>query len=276
MARKSTSKGRPAPKARKVAAGKKKKAPKARAPSRSRPKARAASLKQTASKGRAATRAPAAPKSAAPRKAKRGKTASASARSGGPAPARPGAAEEPKAPGEGVESFQFKGKKTMISIKRVRPDPGDDAPETPAAPKTRPLKQRIAREDLKKLKTLLMDRVRALVGTIESEYQGARAGLLLTGDEGDLAANAAMSDLSLRLAETESRELREIQDALHKLEEGSYGICEATGLEINIRRLMAMPHARLSIEAQRKVEKEQIRYDEETEAWIITDEDEKP
>jgi DnaK suppressor protein len=44
--------------------------------------------------------------------------------------------------------------------------------------------------------------------------------------------------------------IREIDEALERIEEGSYGYCEETGEEIGIRRLEARPTATLSIEAQ--------------------------
>jgi DnaK suppressor protein len=180
--------------------------------------------------------------------------------------------------GEGVELIRFKGSKVVVSIKRVRPEvkKKEEAAEALQS-KVPPLSKRISREDLTLIKNTLVERRRALIGTLEAEYEGARESLSATGgDEADMAAGFAMSDLSLRLAEGESKELRDIEDALRKIEDGSFGICEATGKLIEIKRLRAIPHARLSIEAQRQVEMEQLRYDEESHAWIVTDEEEEP
>ena len=76
------------------------------------------------------------------------------------------------------------------------------------------------------------------------------------------------ADLSLRLAESESKELREIAVAMKKIQDGTYGICEATGSEIDVRRLRFLPSARLSLDAQRKLEAQQLHYDEQM-GWVL-------
>jgi DnaK suppressor protein len=177
---------------------------------------------------------------------------------------------------DGVDLIKFKGSKLVVSIKRVRPEvKKKEETAEDRETKVAPLSKRISKEDLKTIKEGLLERRRSLLGTIAAEYEGARESMSATGDEADMASGFAMSDLSLRLAETESRELRDIEDALHKFEDGTYGICEATGKEIEIKRLLKIPQARLCIEAQRQVETEQLRYDEESHAWIMTDEEEE-
>lgn len=49
--------------------------------------------------------------------------------------------------------------------------------------------------------------------------------------------------------------LRQIDRALEKIEENTYGICDVTGNEIPIRRLEAVPYATMTVEAQEKFEK---------------------
>lgn len=48
--------------------------------------------------------------------------------------------------------------------------------------------------------------------------------------------------------------LRQIDQALERIDEGSYGYCEESGEEIGIRRLQAQPMATLSIESQERLE----------------------
>ena len=74
------------------------------------------------------------------------------------------------------------------------------------------------------------------------------------GDEADRAMDAASTDLDLRLTEKESVELALIDEALGKVVEGTFGICEATGEYIEMERLMAIPYARFSIEHQKRQE----------------------
>ena len=59
------------------------------------------------------------------------------------------------------------------------------------------------------------------------------------------------------LAGNESGLLDEINDALQRIEDGTYGICEGTGEPIPKKRLEAFPAARYSVAYQSKLEKEQ-------------------
>ena len=54
--------------------------------------------------------------------------------------------------------------------------------------------------------------------------------------------------------------LAQIDEALQRLEDGSYGYCEETGEEIGLRRLQVYPLAHLSVEAQELLEKDGSRH----------------
>jgi len=75
------------------------------------------------------------------------------------------------------------------------------------------------------------------------------------GDVVDAALDSAQDEISSRLAEVESRELACIENALVRMKEGQYGICEACGNAIPMARLNALPYATLCIECQRESEK---------------------
>jgi len=51
--------------------------------------------------------------------------------------------------------------------------------------------------------------------------------------------------------------INKIDNAVSKIEEGTYGYCEETGEEIGLKRLMARPIASLTVEAQEKHEKQE-------------------
>ena len=135
-----------------------------------------------------------------------------------------------------------------------------------------PLAKRINKTDLRLIRKKLLGRRGELAGTLESiedEHLGTDENRTTSGgDEADQANNAQTADISLRLAETGARELQEIDAALGKLGDGSYGICEATGEPIGLPRLKYIPWIRLSLEAQEKVERNQLRYDE-SEGWVF-------
>lgn len=75
------------------------------------------------------------------------------------------------------------------------------------------------------------------------------------GDLVDHALDAAQDEISSQLAEVESRELAQIDNALERIRQGTYGICEVTGKPIPLARLQALPYATMCIEAQREMEK---------------------
>jgi RNA polymerase-binding protein DksA len=73
---------------------------------------------------------------------------------------------------------------------------------------------------------------------------------------GDAGTDASDRDLALRLLYLEQNTLVEIDEALRRIEEGTYGICEMSGEPIPIRRLEALPFARLTVECQSQIEKQ--------------------
>ena len=68
--------------------------------------------------------------------------------------------------------------------------------------------------------------------------------------------------LELRARDRERKLLKKIDEALRRIDEGSYGYCEETGEPIGIPRLLARPTATLSIEAQARRELKQKMYGE--------------
>ncbi len=62
-------------------------------------------------------------------------------------------------------------------------------------------------------------------------------------------------EMELNIASNENERIRLIDEALEKLEEGSYGDCVSCEGKIDIERLRAIPYARLCIECARESEK---------------------
>jgi DnaK suppressor protein len=61
--------------------------------------------------------------------------------------------------------------------------------------------------------------------------------------------------ISLEVSSKELSILRQIERALDKIEDGTYGICDLTGEEIPLARLEAIPYATMTVKAQEKFEK---------------------
>ncbi|MDR3623950.1 MAG: TraR/DksA family transcriptional regulator [Chlamydiales bacterium] len=61
--------------------------------------------------------------------------------------------------------------------------------------------------------------------------------------------------ISLEVTSKEYGLLRQIDRALEKIEEGTYGVCDITEEEIPLKRLEAIPYACMTVQAQEKLEK---------------------
>ena len=79
-------------------------------------------------------------------------------------------------------------------------------------------------------------------------------------DPNDRATQEEEFSLELRTRDRERKLIRKIDEALKRLEDGSYGYCLETGEEIGIKRLEARPVATLSIEAQERRERRERQY----------------
>ena len=84
----------------------------------------------------------------------------------------------------------------------------------------------------------------------------------LEADPTDQATIEEEYALELRARDRERKLLKKIDEALRRIDEGSYGYCEETGEPIGIPRLIARPTATLSIEAQSRREQKQKLYGE--------------
>jgi DnaK suppressor protein len=74
-------------------------------------------------------------------------------------------------------------------------------------------------------------------------------------DLADRATSETDRAIELRTRDRQRKLISKIEDALRRLEEGSYGYCEETGEPIGLSRLEARPIATLSVEAQERHER---------------------
>jgi DnaK suppressor protein len=75
------------------------------------------------------------------------------------------------------------------------------------------------------------------------------------GDVVDAAYDSTQDEISSQLAEVESRELANIENALERMKAGKYGLCEVCNGKIPMARLNALPYATMCIECQRELER---------------------
>jgi DnaK suppressor protein len=82
-------------------------------------------------------------------------------------------------------------------------------------------------------------------------------------DIADRASSETDRSLELRTRDRQRKLIAKIDEALQRIEEGSYGYCEETGEPIGVARLDARPIATLSLEAQERHERrERVHRDE--------------
>jgi DnaK suppressor protein len=82
------------------------------------------------------------------------------------------------------------------------------------------------------------------------------------GDEADRASRESEHGLELRTRDRYRKLQRKIEQALERIEDGTYGYCEDTGEPIGVARLKARPIATLTIDAQERREmKERVLAD---------------
>jgi len=74
-------------------------------------------------------------------------------------------------------------------------------------------------------------------------------------DIADRASSETDRSLELRTRDRQRKLISKIDDALRRIEDGSYGYCEETGEPITLARLEARPIATLSLEAQERHER---------------------
>jgi DnaK suppressor protein len=79
-------------------------------------------------------------------------------------------------------------------------------------------------------------------------------------DPNDRATQEEEFSLELRTRDRERKLIRKIDEALKRIDDGSYGYCLETGEEIGIKRLEARPVATLNIEAQERRERREKQY----------------
>jgi RNA polymerase-binding transcription factor DksA len=71
----------------------------------------------------------------------------------------------------------------------------------------------------------------------------------------DAGTDSFDRDFALSMVSSEQEALYEIDEAIRRIREGNYGVCEITGKPISRERLKAVPFTRYSVEGQREIEK---------------------
>jgi RNA polymerase-binding protein DksA len=151
-------------------------------------------------------------------------------------------------------------------------------------------KNYLSKKELNEFKQMLLEKRKSLVGDMAGMSSGSY-GRSLQESSGDLSnmpthpadigSDNFEHEFTLGLLESERALLNEINEALERIELGTYGICLGTGEPIGKPRLKARPWCRYSIEYQRLIEKGLVRPgedendEEEEEDEDLLDDDER-
>ncbi len=127
------------------------------------------------------------------------------------------------------------------------------------APKSKRTKSPLTKIKLDKYRALLLAKRAELFGDVQSmENEALRSesgGLSNTPQHlAEQGSESYDQSLSLNLAAQDRRVIKEIDEALKRIEDGTYGLCELTNLPIPEERLDEIPWARYTIEAARQLE----------------------
>ena len=134
-------------------------------------------------------------------------------------------------------------------------------PKLQVKPRTGQTKEtdKLDRKTIARFKRILLKEREQIVGEVkqivESSKEMGQDGIQDIGDE---AANIYNKQVLLSLNENERLRLKEVDESLDRIENGTYGICEECGGPISIKRLEVRPVAKYCVPCLTKLEKEKI------------------
>lgn len=110
------------------------------------------------------------------------------------------------------------------------------------------------KRDLDFFKKHLQQRMQELLNQADDTVSGMTTTNENFPDPTDRASLEAERNFMLRIRDRESKLIKKIKQALERIENGTYGICESCGEEISIKRLKARPVTTQCIECKAKEE----------------------
>lgn len=137
---------------------------------------------------------------------------------------------------------------------------GDDVGGSEARPPKPVVKTRLTSKQLAEFKRTLLAKRQMLTGdvnTLAADTLRRDAGGELSNmpiHMADIGSDNWEQDFTLGLIESEQQLVREIDAALRRIKDGTYGVCMATGKPISVARLRAKPWAKYCIEYARQQE----------------------
>ena len=116
----------------------------------------------------------------------------------------------------------------------------------------------LKKSELNKFKEKLLEMRAQLTHTLKGTTDEVKTPDEATGysqHQADEGTDDFGRTVNLEISNRESLVLRQVERALEKIDEGTYGLCDISGKEIPIKRLEAIPYATMTVESQEKFEK---------------------
>ena len=178
------------------------------------------------------------------------------------APVRKAAAPAAKKPKRVEESkLKSKSKAPEVKVAAKKSQAAEPVKET----KKEKAVSALTKSDLQYFRNLLLEKRREILGDVGSmESEAFKGGSNLSNmpiHMADVGTDNFEQEFTLGLIESERQILREIQEALVRIEDGSFGICQGTSKPIPRVRLEAVPWAKYTIEYSRLLESGKISRD---------------
>lgn len=122
---------------------------------------------------------------------------------------------------------------------------------------------------MKSIKDMLLKMREELVREIARRSRESKGGSAQDiGDILDSVSEERTRELDMLLTDREKQKLKQIDDALDRIEENLYGLCEECGVKIPKARLRVVPFAKYCVECKEVIEREEKYTREEPEAGI--------
>jgi DnaK suppressor protein len=152
--------------------------------------------------------------------------------------------------------------KAKEDLKQAVPANGKSAvKKMPAAATTaaKAVSNPVRDEKLQKIRLILIQQKEALLSEAEVALNELPGGQTMFPDMGDQASAETDMNFMLRLRGREQRLLKKIDEALERIDSGTFGICDDCGNEIDFKRLQARPVTTMCIECKTLQEEEEKR-----------------
>lgn len=159
-----------------------------------------------------------------------------------------------------IKKAKVKPVKQKAGVKKSRKNPGTRAAQKPDKPRA---KDSFRKMMIKKLLKVKADLLSGVSEKIKNESNSLKFEI---GDIYDIASNERERELTLMLGDRDREKLVETEDALERIKNKTYGVCDECSEPIGEARLEALPFTKVCVDCKSKDEKEKgarKRYDEE-------------